>query len=273
MGAVIVTGGSSGIGETLIKLIGTLDQRIFFCNLSRTSPRDNLLPGRVSHICTDLSERKQLESSAQEAIRWVRERVSTGKVLLVNNSGFGSYGPFDACSLAGQVDMVSVNASAPVHLTALLLPLLKERGGWIVNIASTAAFQPTPYMATYGATKAFLLHWSLALDAELRGSGVRALAVCPGPTESNFFRRAGFEQAPLPKGFGQTSEQVAWTTLRALDRGKSLVVSGWSNKVLTAFSSFLPKTLVTRLSAWVLGVVRLRVLKQQQARKARGPVA
>ena len=100
--------------------------------------------------------------------------------------------------------------------------------------SQSAAFQPTPYLAAYGATKAFVLNWSLALNEELRGTGVRTLALCPGPTSTDFFQRAGLKEGAVPTLFGETSEQVVRVTLKALGRGKSMVVSGWKNKLMTA---------------------------------------
>ena len=119
------------------------------------------------------------------------DEVSEGAIILINNSGFGDYGPMDLLDRDKQLNMMDLNMRAPVDLTLRLLPQLKERGGAVVNIASTAAFQPTPFMATYGSTKAFVLHWTLALTEDLKRTGVRVLAVCPGPTRSNFFRAAG----------------------------------------------------------------------------------
>jgi short-subunit dehydrogenase len=134
--------------------------------------------------------------------------------------------------------------------------MLRARGGVIMNIASTAAFQPTPWMATYGATKAFVLHWSLALDEDLRGSGVRSLAVCPGPTATNFFKAAGLKQSLLPADSRETCEQVVMTSLRALAAGKSQVVSGWRNRILAAIGSRVPKPLAARIAAKVIARYR-----------------
>ncbi|MEO5959127.1 MAG: SDR family NAD(P)-dependent oxidoreductase, partial [Opitutaceae bacterium] len=144
------------------------------------------------------------------------------------------------------------NVGAVVHLTALLLPVLKARGGAIVTIASTLAFQPTAYAATYGATKAFVLHWSLALNEELRGSGVRALAVCPGTTATEFFRRAGQAEGVLTRVRAMSPDAVARAALRALGAGHSQVVPGWKNKLSTFAASKLPKPLVARLGAKML---------------------
>ena len=154
--------------------------------------------------------------------------------------------------------MVDVNVRAVVELTSRLLPTLKARGGAIITVASTAAFQPTPYLATYGATKAFVLHWSLALNAELRGTGVRAMALCPGPTSTEFFKRAGLKEGAVSDSLGQTCDQVIDEALRALAKGRPMVVSGWKNKVMAAVSSKLPKPFITGLSAKILGKYRLK---------------
>jgi len=154
--------------------------------------------------------------------------------------------------------MIDVNVRAVVELTSRLLPILKARGGAIITVASTAAFQPTPYLATYGATKAFVLHWSLALNEELRGTGVRTMALCPGPTSTEFFKRAGLKEGAVSDSFGQTCEEVVYAALEALAKGRPMVVSGWKNKVMSAVSSKLPKAFITRLSAKILGKYRLK---------------
>ncbi|MDP4694598.1 MAG: SDR family NAD(P)-dependent oxidoreductase, partial [Opitutales bacterium] len=111
--------------------------------------------------------------------------------------GYGDYGRMPDLDIGKQLNMIDLNVRAVVDLTTRLLPQLLERGGAIVNIASTSAFQPTPFLATYGATKAFVLNWTLALNEDLRGTSVRALAICPGPTRSNFYKSAGFESPPM----------------------------------------------------------------------------
>jgi hypothetical protein len=174
---------------------------------------------------------------------------------LINNSGYGVYGVMDQADRAAQLTMLDLNVRAVVDLTHRLLPLLRARGGAILNIASTAGWQPTPYLATYGASKAFLLQWSLAIEAELRGSGVGVLTVCPGPTESNFFRRAGFDQPPLA-GHGHSSAQVAAMALDAWARGRRLVVCGWRNRIMVALACRLPRAWQGRLAGAVLRRVR-----------------
>lgn len=253
---VIVTGGSSGIGGSFIHRIQSLGGRIAVCNLSRTKPGIILPDNGLHHIPCDLGRRDQLEQAAAGVLDFLRERP--GKVLLINNSGFGAYGNFPEPGLEHTLDMVEVNVKAVVHLTGLLLPAIKERGGAIINVASTAAFQPTPCLATYGATKAFLLHWSLSLGEELRPDNVHVLALCPGPTSTRFFSRAGFEGPVVSDRLGQTADQVVTAAFSALRRRKRLVVSGLFNKCLVTVSSWAPKPMAARLSGFVLRRVRMR---------------
>ena len=256
--AVIVTGGSSGLGKTFIGLAAKLHPVLRFCNLSRRSP-DLIIPGLIlNHIPCDLSRAAEVERGAAEALVWLEREAPAGRVLLINNSGFGSYGSFPAPDLAHQLEMLDVNIRALVQLTGLLLPALRERGGAVMNIASTAAFQPTPYMAAYGASKAFVLHWSLALNEELRGSGVRAIAVCPGPTATEFFRRAGLQKGSVADSLSMTSEEVVLIALRALGAGRAQVVTGWKNKLSAVAGSLPPKPLAARVAAKVLARFRLK---------------
>lgn len=252
--SVVITGGSSGIGLALLKAILQLNISRTVINLSRSHPPDISESARFHHVSCDLSIPKEIESAVKEVLKFHREAIAEGPLLLINNSGFGSSGNFPSPDVYNQLEMIGVNVSAPVHLTAKLLPLLQERGGAVMNIASVAGFQPTPYLTTYGATKAFLLHWSLALQQELKDSGVNVLCVCPGPTKTNFFQRAGFEKAS--GGLGQTAEAVALESLHALRKGRSLVVTGWVNKILVALSAPLPKRLQVRLAERALRQTR-----------------
>lgn len=255
---IVVTGGSSGIGKAFINVIHTLNPHVRIFNLSRTIPALNLPELLMEHISCDLIQEKETAMAGRRLVETLSAKASVGPILLINNSGFGSYGPFPEPDTERMLAMLKLNTAAPVHLTGVLLPLMQKRGGVIMNIASTAAFQPTPYLGTYGASKAFLLHWSLALDKDLIGTGVRSLAVCPGPTATNFFRSAGFESSPLPSSAGLTAEQVARESLRALERGKSLVVTGISNKLMTFFASKLPKTWVNWCAEKILKRIRLQ---------------
>ncbi len=212
----------------------------------------------LRHIACDLSDPAQIGRALVQIAEFLRTRAPSGKILLVNNSGFGAYGPFPEPSVGHQLEMLDVNVRAVLQLTGSLLPAIKARGGAVVTVASTAAFQPTPFLSAYGASKAFLLHWSLALNEELRGTGASALAVCPGPTSTEFFRRAGLEEGDLPAFMGETSAQVAVATLNALGSGKAMVVSGLLNKVMAALATKFPKPMVARMSGIALKRYRMR---------------
>jgi len=248
---VIVTGGSSGIGKSFIELCGKLHPDLLICNLSRRTP--DISPQlNLRHFACDLAAAETIERVAVELQVLIAREAAAGRILLINNSGFGAYGGFPLPSLEHQLEMTDVNVRAVLHLTGRLLPLLKARGGAVITVASAAAFQPTPWMAAYGASKAFVLHWSVALNEELRGTGVRTLAVCPGPVATEFFRRAGLQKGRVSPSLSQSCEQVVAESLRALADGRSQVVTGWKNRVITYIGAKLPKPLAARIAARVL---------------------
>lgn len=231
---------------------------MLICNLSRSKP-DDFLGDYSLHISVDLTDPIALEAAADE----LKDRIQNtreGEVILFNNSGFGDYGCSHHLSPEKQLRMIDLNIRAVVDLSHRLLPLLLQRGGAIVNIASIAGFQPTPFLATYGATKAFVLNWSLALNEDLVGTGVHVLAVCPGPTRSNFFKAAGFETPPVSQNgpnLDMTSEAVAERTLDALAKQKTLVVTGAKNQLIALFGRMTPITWVTRIGGRILRKMRL----------------
>jgi short-subunit dehydrogenase len=255
--AVVLTGGSSGIGKSFIELAGKLLPELRFCNLSRSKPDIKSRQLNVCHIGSDLSDAAALARAADGVVDWLTREAPAGQILLINNSGFGAYGRFPEPNLGRQLQLLDVNIRGVVDLTGRMLPILQQRGGAVMNIASTAAFQPMPFMATYGASKAFVLHWTLALNEELRGTGVRAIAVCPGPTATKFFQRAGLKADGM-KGFSNMSaEAVVVQAIRALGKRRSLAVTGWMNTLSAMLGGMAPK----RAAAWVSGklVARTRL--------------
>jgi len=259
---VVITGGSSGIGKSFIELGAKLVPEMFFCNLSRTAPVIKSVKLNLCHISCDLSRSESVATAAAEVETFLAQKVPAGRILLINNSGFGSYGCFPEPNLPHQLEMLDVNIRGLVDLTGRLLPTLKSRGGVIINVASTAAFQPMPFMATYSATKAFVLHWSLALNHELKGTGVSTLAVCPGPTSTQFFRRAGLGERTTVDSLSMSGEDVVMQSLHALAAGKSLVVTGWKNKISAVAGGMSPK----RLATWTAAKVVERYLRRRGAR-------
>ncbi len=265
-GSCIITGGSSGIGAALAKGLAARCPEIRIINLSRSALGEMQGTNNNIHIPCDLSN-EDSKKKAMQKLRQVLEGDAGGrkKLLLFNNSGFGTYDVFPEPGLQGQLDMMEVNAKAPVWLTGELLPHLREHGGAILNVASIAGFQPTPYFATYGGTKAFLVNWSLALAEELRSYGIPVLTLCPGPVRTNFFKAAGFERPPVNHWGGQTPEQVAAAALDALGQGRNLLVTGWNNRLLAFFTRWVPLRLVGRLSAFLMKKLRL---EQFQAKRS-----
>ena len=210
----------------------------------------------MNHFPCDLARAGEIERVAAALDGFLRREVPRGRILLINNSGFGSFGRFLDLDLERELQMVDLNVRAVVHLTGKLLPLLRERGGAVMNIASTVAFQPTPFAATYGAGKAFVLHWTVALNEELRGTGVRALAVCPGTTTTEFFQAAGVGVSGVAAAFRMTSEAVVEKSFRALAAGRTQVVPGWHNQIYSFLGARLPKPVAARVAALMLARIR-----------------
>jgi short-subunit dehydrogenase/uncharacterized protein YndB with AHSA1/START domain len=174
--------------------------------------------------------------------------------VLVNNAGFGSYGPFAEADPTREADEVAVDVSAVVTLARAFLPgMLARRSGGILNVASTIAFQPAPYQAVYGASKAFVLSFSQALWAEARAAGVAVTALCPGPTRTGFVEALGAE-------VGHTAiyrrladpEPVIEAGLRALDEGRAVVITGTRNRLMAEGGRLMPREWLTRITARLL---------------------
>ncbi|HMS42163.1 MAG TPA: SDR family NAD(P)-dependent oxidoreductase, partial [Pyrinomonadaceae bacterium] len=171
---------------------------------------------------------------------------------LINNAGFGSMNDFTDLELDRELQMIDLNISALVALThRYLQPMREKKSGVIINVSSAASFQPIPFMATYAATKAFVTSFSEAIAEENRPHGIKILALCPGATETNFFAVAGMKDAIQVKGM-QTSEQVVETALKAVGRGRTLVVSGLANYFGSVLGTIVPDALITRTIGKVL---------------------
>jgi short-subunit dehydrogenase len=245
----LVTGASSGIGLELARLLAADGQHVTLTARDRARleavagelrARDG---GGAAVIVADLAE-----PGTPEAICRQVEAAGRDVAVLVNNAGFGSNGPFAQANLGHELEMIQVNVTALAHLTGLVLPgMVRRRSGRILNVGSTAAFQPGPLMATYYASKAFVLSFSEALDAELAGSGVTVSCLCPGPTRTEFQQRAGMTGVPVASGLPPMMEAatVARAGHRAMLRGARLAVPGPLNR-LAVFSVRLgPRRLAT----------------------------
>ena len=249
MSTALITGASSGIGEAFARALAGRGQDLVL--VARSAGRLEALAAELTAahgIRADVIAANLADPSSPDAVVAELRARSIEIDTLVNNAGFGTHGEFADLDPRRERDEVVVNVYAPVALTRALLPgMVARRSGAIVHVASTAAFQPLPYMATYGATKAFLLSFGEALAEEVRPHGVRVVVLCPGQTDTAFF--AGIDEARV--GRARTTEQVVATALRALERGRVVVVDGVANYALANMNRFAPRRLVARLAARV----------------------
>ncbi len=180
-----------------------------------------------------------------------REQIAVD--ILVNNAGFGAFGEFASMPEEEILGQIHLNITALTHLTRLFLPpMLTRRSGRIMNVASTAAFQPGPLMAVYYATKAYVLSFSEALANEVDGSGVSVTCLCPGATDTSFAKRAGTQNTRLFKKIGaMNAEAVARDGYRGLMAGRTVVISGAHNWLVAESVRFAPRKLVTAVSRWI----------------------
>jgi len=250
--SVILTGGSSGIGKSFISRINRDSPQTLICNLSRRKPEVIVSNNRLRHLAVDLSNKNERRKATTAALRVISEESPSGQVLVINNAGFGHYGEFPGEGIDKQLEILEVNVAAVLEISAQCLPLLRDRGGTLLNVASITAFQPTPFIATYGATKAFLLQWGYSLNEELKDTGVNVLTVCPGSTRTAFHSTAGMKMGGAASRFDQTSDQVVDEALIALFKRRKHIVTGWSNRIMTTVSRHIPLGLATRMSGRVL---------------------
>jgi short-subunit dehydrogenase len=256
-GAALVTGASSGIGLELARALAARGMDLILVARSAENLRilaDNLATSRrvrTVAVPVDLAAVDGPERLMQQLAA-----VEMNVDMLVNNAGFGIYGQFGRLGAEREAEMVRLNVSAPTELAARLLPgMIRRKRGLILNVASTAGFAPVPWLGTYGATKAYLLHWTTSLDVELSGSGVRVCVLCPGTTATNFHAISGAAVARRRKLPQQSAAAVARECLRGVDRGRRVIVTGWINRCHVALTRVVPPGLAARIARAVMGPV------------------
>ena len=248
----LITGASSGIGAEFARALAGRGMGVVL--VARSGGRLAALAEelrarhgvRAEVVAADLSR-----AGAAAALHAQTEKRSLQIDLLVNNAGFGAHGRFETLDAGREHDEVMLNVAAVVDLCHAYLPARARRGdGAVRNVAATAAFQPTPYMAVYGASKAFVLSFSEALWAEYRGRGGRGCARCPGPTTTAFFDVVGTQDAAV--GARRTPAQVVATGLRALEAGRPSAVDGLANRLLAQGPRITPRAAMAVLSRQAL---------------------
>jgi len=240
---VLVTGASSGIGEALARRIAR-DGHPLLLVARRKEKLDVLaadLPVETLTLALDL-----MDAEAGERVVAAVEESGRPLGVLVNNAGFGDTGDFAETDRRKQVGMVDLNVRALVDLTHRFLPgLLARRSGGILNLSSTAAYQPGPGMAVYYASKSFVLSFSEALSEEVRGSGVTVTALCPGPTTTEFGAVSGMDRSRIFRlARHMTAEDVAEIGWRGFLGGRRTVVTGFQNRLTAASAPFVPKRIL-----------------------------
>jgi short-subunit dehydrogenase len=250
----LITGASAGLGRDYAALFAADGFDLIL--VARRKDRLEALAAelRAQHgadvlvVAADLND-----PAAPQAIFAAVQAADLDVEALVNNAGFGSNGPFWEQPLDGELGQVQVNIAALVHLTRLFLPpMLERRRGRILNIGSTAGFQPGPYMATYCATKAFVNHFTEALAFELDGTGVTATVHCPGPTHTEFGDVSGNGSTALFKVGVASSLDVAQHGYLAMKRGARLAVHGALNKLVIQSNRLTPRALTLAVAARLL---------------------
>ncbi len=246
----LITGASSGIGYELAKLFAQDG-----INLVLVARDESRLQQIASELAGVQVKTIRADLSRPETPAAIYEETGRGSIAidyLVNNAGFGVSGPFADTDLEAELDLIQVNVSSVVHLTKLYLRDMLRRGaGGILNVASTAAFQPGPLMSTYYASKAFVLSFTEAIATEMRNTKVTVTALCPGPTATDFQRRAKIEGIRLMKSgpFGMMSaSEVARIGYRGFFDGKVIVIPGMLNKIGVQMVRLGPRALVRQIT-------------------------
>ncbi|HET6976882.1 MAG TPA: SDR family oxidoreductase [Pyrinomonadaceae bacterium] len=252
MNTTLITGASSGIGAAFARKLAARGRNVLL--VARSEDKLSALCNELGRITSIRAQYVVLDLEQPDAASQLFDETKKRELeidTLINNAGFGSMGDFAKLDPKRELEMIQLNIRAVVDLTHRFLPPMRERKrGTIINVASTASFQAVPYMATYAATKAFVLSFSEALWDENRLHGVHVMALCPGVTETGFFDASKIERPPMRTV--QTPEEVVDAALRGLARKKSVVVSGWANWFVTEAERFVPRSMVTKIAGKAL---------------------
>jgi len=243
----LVTGASSGLGETFARQLAGRGYDLVLVARRRD---------RLDKLAQELAESRGVEAevieadlSRPEGVALVEQRLRKGDIdMLVNNAGFATRGEFWALPVERETQEIDVNVRAVARLAHTALEaMVPKKSGAIINVASVGAFQPVPYMATYAATKAFVLHFSEALHEEARRHGIMVTCLCPGPVRTEFHQVAGVNEESMPVGW-KTPDQVVASALRANARGRAIVVPGGMNAMTATAAKFAPRFLTRKLA-------------------------
>ena len=245
----VITGASAGIGAALAVRLAKAGYEPLL--LARRADKLKEVEARVAaaggtaHVETlDVTA----PGAAKKALALAKKKGDVE--VLVNNAGRGVYGAFVETSLEDQLASMDLNMRALVEFTGVFLPeMIARKRGYVLNVASTAAYQANPWQCVYSATKAFVVNFTEGLAVELEGTGASVTALCPGPTTSEFFEVAGYEKKgmKIPKGVVMSAESVADIGVRAMLKHKAVVIAGLQNKAGQLATKLAPRALTTRV--------------------------
>jgi short-subunit dehydrogenase len=250
----LITGASGGIGYELAKLFARDQYNLVLA--ARSGNKLAELAGDLERRFSVSVKTVALDLASPLSPQFLFDQLQREHIavdILVNNAGYGKFGEFAKVSLEECLGQINLNISALTALTKLFLPAMQERAfGRIMNVASTAGFQPGPLMAVYYASKAYVISLSEALANELKGSGVTVTCFCPGATDTGFATRAGNDKTRLFKQLAPMEvKTVALDGYRGLMKGKTLVISGMKNWLVAESVRFAPRKAVTAISRWI----------------------
>ena len=252
MNTTLITGASTGIGAAFARKLAARGRNVLL--VARSEDKLIALCNELGRLTSIRAQYVALDLREPDAGAQLLEETKKRELeidMLINNAGFGSMGDFVKLDIDRELEMIELNVRALVDLTHRFLgPMRERKRGTIINVASTAAFQGVPYMATYAATKAFVLSFSEAIGEENRLHGIHVMALCPGVTETNFFEASKIDRPPMRTI--QTAEEVVDTALRALARQKTVVISGWTNFLTVEAERFVPRSMVTKVAGKAL---------------------
>jgi short-subunit dehydrogenase len=247
----LITGGSGGIGFQIARVLARKGFDLVLVSRKRDALEaaagqiEGKYGVKVHVFAADLRR-----TEAPQTIFDFLQNENIPIEVLVNNAGFGLLGEFADTKVQRELEMIQVNIAALTHLTKLFLaPMIKRKSGRVLNVASTAAFQPGPLMAVYYATKAYVLSFSQALAEEMRNSGVTVTALCPGPTATDFAVSAKMGKSGLFAAFGiAQAEDVAKFGVAAMMHGRRVAIPGIKNKIIAQASRITPRAVSTRIT-------------------------
>ena len=252
MNYALVTGASKGIGKSIAEALAAKGKNLILVSRSEDALKELSLfihkryNVQVDYISIDLSH----ADSTERILAWVKERKYSIDVL-VNNAGYGLWGKFDERSINSYNEMLQVNMLTVVQLTYALIPELKKHlKSYILNVASTAAYQAVPTLSLYAASKSFVLLFTRGIRLELQDTAISVSCLCPGPTSTDFINRAGMSDAIKKKSdaFAMSSDDVAKVGLQGMYSGSAEIVPGLLNKIIVAFTAIMPKWITEKIA-------------------------